>query len=433
MSLRLVLLAVPLAALAAEAPPLGLREALQAARASGPDAEVVLARVEAAEARAAQSDARLLPYVGLRAGYEATNHAGRGFGMILAQRSFDPSLDFNRPGVIDGLSAGVELRHRLLASGADLAASRAAERTAGAARALSLAELRALDLTVASALERVRVADVALEATRLAADAAAQVLSNAERREAAGSLLRSERLRVAAEKARAEDAWHLARLARTDAAGGLQILLGRDPSLPVNLAAAESPSAAAASASTVVPEVLAAAEARAAAEASADAARRAHGPTLDLVADWGHDRGFRRDGEGDAWSAGLVFRLPLYEGGGASARVREAVAARRSAAAAEAKALAVAAHRLAIAHQSAEVQRDREAAARINLAQAEEASRLSRLRFDAGQLLATEWAAAESALAEARLRLADASSSHRLALLVLRVAQGREVMDDLSR
>jgi outer membrane protein TolC len=129
----------------------------------------------------------------------------------------------------------------------------------------------------------------------------------------------------------------------------------------------------------------------------------------------------------------LVFRLPLYEGGGASARVREAVAARRSAAAAEAKALAVAAHRLAIAYQSAEVQRDREAAARINLAQAEEASRLSRLRFDAGQLLATEWAAAESALAEARLRLADASSSHRLALLVLRVAQGREVMDDLSR
>lgn len=425
---------LPLAALAAEGSPMGLREALEAARNSGPDARAARERVEAADARADQADARLLPYLGLRAGYEATNHAGRGFGMILAQRSFEPTLDFNRPGVVDGLSAGVELRHRLLSSGADLAAARAAGHAAQAARALTTGELRSLDLQVAAALERVRVADAAVAAARLAVAAAGKALENAERREAAGTLLRSERLRVAAEKARAEDALRLARLARDDASGALQILLGRDPSLPVVLAAPGEPLPEPASLpSSATPEVLAAAAARAAAEASSQAARRGHGPTAELVADWGHDRGLRRDGEGDGWSAGILVRLPLYEGGGASARVAEASAARRAAEAAEAKALAAASHRLAMARRSLEVHRDRAMAARLNLAQAEEAARLSGLRFEAGQLLATEWAASESALGEARLRLAEAEASHRLASLSLRVALGRELLDDLPR
>jgi outer membrane protein TolC len=155
--------------------------------------------------------------------------------------------------------------------------------------------------------------------------------------------------------------------------------------------------------------------------AVAGAARR---PTVGAVASVQHDRGWRRDGSGESWSAGVAAEWALFDGGETRARIRQAEAERDAARAGASQnelGLHLRLEQALLAHRLAREQVD---VARRAVAQADESARLSRERFAAGALLSAELIGVETRLVDARLQLTQAEAAERVASADLRRAAG---------
>jgi outer membrane protein TolC len=429
MKLRAVgtLLSLATASLLAADQPWTIGNAVEAAMSDGTDAGALRERVEAARGLEEAARSTLWPRLDLRGSYAQTNGAMPGFGLILGQRTFDNTVDFNRPGRLDGATAAVDFSYRLYAGGADTAAIKAREASRAGAEKQLEADLDDLTLTVAKAFLDLRQASAtkaALEASRTAVAASLKV---AEAIEAEGRLLRAERLNLSVQLAQVEQQLAVAEALVNLSRRRFLILLGRPQEgtaelAPLAMDAAEAPLTP--PAGSLRPELAAMRARVAAAAAAVDAAGAGHRPTLDLQATYQHDQGWLRNGAATSWSTGIVGRLNLFDG--------HETAGRQRAARAELRAAELALRRLeadlAFDHERARLGREHAAKRRqvglLAVRQAEESAALTRERFQAGKALSAELITVEARLAEARLQLAIAESELISSDLAFRRAAG---------
>lgn len=94
---------------------------LKYAKENGPEVEIAKARVEAARAQLAQSQASLWPRLQFQSGYSQTDIPMYSFGNILNQRSFSPSIDFNNVPSTDNLLAKGVASYTLYSGGRNAA------------------------------------------------------------------------------------------------------------------------------------------------------------------------------------------------------------------------------------------------------------------------------------------------------------------------
>ncbi|HSH10071.1 MAG TPA: TolC family protein [Oceanipulchritudo sp.] len=422
-----------LAVMPAGAAPLTLEAALEKALVRHPDAEMARARVMEAEARYAEARSGNLPRLDGRISYMQTTNPVQAFGTILNQGTFDNTIDFNDPGQLDSLTAGLETRYRVYSGGGRTAHIKSAEsmRMAGE-QSLSATE-SGLEDAVVAAYFGIRQADDIVRSIEAGIRVLEENLRISKIREESGELIRTERLNLEVELATLQrellGSQHQATLARLQMA----FLLGEPAGAGIVLAEADPSVERIAPPPTLSienrPELQAA---RAAAEATTHgirAAKAGYQPTVDAYASWQSDKGWRREGDGSSWTAGLVMNVPIFDGSATRARVSAARAQERAAMEAVRRMELVLNIELEQARLGHELAIAQKGVAEKQLLQAEEAAQLSRERFAAGTLLSTELIGVESRLTDARVQLALATSQERSALAHLRRVAGYPVLN----
>ncbi|MFP4281772.1 MAG: TolC family protein, partial [Opitutales bacterium] len=164
------------------------------------------------------------------------------------------------------------------------------------------------------------------------------------------------------------------------------------------------------------------------AEAALAEARAGRRPSVHAFARAGVQEGFRREGSGDSWTAGLAVNWPLFDGFATRAEVR-AASTGRALAEETTRRLELALHldfeEAQLRHELASAQLE---LADRRLARADEAAALARQRFAAGLVLSTELINAETRLIEARAHQATARLEERGALAHLRRVAGQPIL-----
>ena len=430
---RLVILSGILAAVMPLRAAWTLESALSEAVARHPDTAIARLVVEEAEAAYREARAANLPRLDARVGYMQTTSPMQGFGAILSQGTFDSSVNFNDPGRLDSLTGSLEARYRIYSGGARSAGidAAAAMRRAGEKR-LAATE-SGMEIAVVRAYFGIRQSDEIVRSIEAGIRVLEENLRISRIKEASGELIRSERLnlevQLAALRRELLGQQHNAKLARFR----LAYLLGEPAGTPVELADTDpsvdriAPPAELSTANR--PELLAARAMSEAAEDGVQAARAGRHPTLDAYASWQADKGWRREGDGTSWTAGLVLNFPVFDGN--QTRAQTAGARARAQAAAEnlrrvELAVKMELEEARLAHELAVAQKD---VATSQVRQAEESAELSRERYAAGTLLSTELIGVESRLVEARVQLALASAEERVALANLRHVAGQRILN----
>jgi outer membrane protein len=406
-----------------------LADAVAQALDAAPEARMAAARVLAAEAAIGTADAAGRPQFDLRVAYLHTTSPMQAFGAILNQGTFDDRINFNAPGQIDAFTAGLHARYALYTAGR-VAAGRAAAR-AGSAAAEQEAEAarRRLALEVVRTYFQIRQSHEAVAALESALASYDESLRVGRLRESSGQLLVSERLNLEVQRAQTAEqllgARHAAELAARRFAFLLGLPAGTVPSLAHDDPTPTRLDVSGNLAPQPRPELLALQQRVVAAERQVQAARAARRPVVGTFASAQADRGWRRDGAGESWTAGVAAEVPVFDGASARARISaaeaDATVAREMLRQAE-LGLALEWEQARLAHQLAQAQL---AVTEQIVAQAEESARRSRQRFTAGALLSAELIAVETRLADTRVRRAAAAGQERSSLAALRLAAGQ--------
>lgn len=410
--------------------PLTLPASVAEALRSGTDASLVRERLELASALEGEAQSTLWPRLSLRGSYAQTNSPLGGFGTILGQRSFDGSVDFNRPGRLDNATAAVDFSYRLYAGGADVARARAASAQRDASAHQSQADLAEISTAVIRAFLDCRQAGrlhEALSASRAALDASLKV---AQASEEEGRLLKAERLNLSVQLAQVEQELLIADSLVRLSARRLLILLGRPAGESVELAPLAEVGSADLSKSSdgaTRPELLAMRQRVEAAGQMVALAEAGRLPTVDFQASYQNDQGWVRSGSGTSWSAGLVARYNIFDAQESASRTRAARAELRAAELSLRKMEAEMDFDLARAKLLVEQADSRRRVSRLAVEQADESARLTRERFQAGRALSAELIGVESRLADARMQLAAAESDQVASRIALRRACGQSL------
>jgi outer membrane protein len=404
-----------------------LAEAVAQARSGSPDARVAEARVAMSRAVLTGAGSAGMPHVSLQSTYMQTNSPMTAFGAILNQGTFDNSINFNKPGQTDALTTGIYVRQSLYAGGRIRSGRQAAQAGAEAAEYERQWALMNLDGEVVRAYFTIRQAQQSVGALDAALASYDENLRVARLRESAGQMLKSERLNLDVQRARTESQLLAARQQVDLARAAFAVLLGlpantaleladNDASIDTILTPASLPQTA------NWPELAAMDRRVNAAKEQVKIARAARMPTVDAFASVQDDRGWRREGDGQSWTAGVVASVTLFDGRETDSRIREAKAQFDEATEMRRKvelALQLRLKQARINHDAALGQLE---VCRRQVEQADESARLSRERFSAGALLSAELIGVETRLTEARVQLAQSEASERVALADLRIA-----------
>ncbi len=427
-------LVASLSALAQKNAPWTLRAALAEARAHSPEAAIAAARLDRAQALVDQTQAASLPQLKLSAGYTQTNNPMMAFGAILNQGAFSPTIDFNAPGQVDNLNLTGTVAYNLYSGGRTSAHQAAARSGVAATEHDRAATFTRLDAAVTTAYFNIRQAREAIAALDAAITTTEENLRLARLRFEAGQLLKSELLNLEVQLAQTREQHLAARQQATLADRQFLYLLGRAPVVgePVALADHDASlvdlSVPAATSIDQRPELHALAARRDAAAASVNAANGARRPTVNAFASYQVDRGWRLNGDGDSWMAGLQAEWTIFDGQATTGKIREARATLTETEAAQHQlelSLQLELEQARLAHDYAVEQL---AVTATLVAQAEEAARISRDRFEAGSLLSTELIGAETRLTSARVRRAVATAAERIAAAKVRHAAGLPIL-----
>jgi len=159
-------------------------------------------------------------------------------------------------------------------------------------------------------------------------------------------------------------------------------------------------------------------------------ARSGYLPRVNAFGSVDYDYGWKFDGDGKSYTAGLLAQWDLWDGQSSRGKVHEAKANWNVAREDERKI------RLAL---DLEVEQARLALKEANerlgvtekvVAQASESVELTRARFDQGLAIATQLIDAETALLTTRVRRAEAEADRRIAIAAFRKALGLPQMDN---
>lgn len=375
-----------------------------------PDLKTAELRVAQAEARAEAARAAFLPWLGadlscLRADAPATY-----LFKTIDSRELPQMVDFNDPGIVDNVEAGMTLRYTLWDAGRRRLARSSARHgvraeTAGhdaAANELIGAVIQAY-FAVLEAGEYVTVADRSLQTVR-------SQLRDVRVRHENGGALKADVLALEVRDSRAQERLISARNALDLSHAGLRQMLDLGPEEDVTLSGEEWRPA---DLPATLPECLETAtanrpelralEARiGAARAGAGLARRQVWPTLDAIGRyWADDDGTDFDAPRANWMVGATLTWSLFEGGRRRAQWREAGAAMDEVQTRQRglqRSIEVQVHRAFLSLQEA---RSRYDVAKANVARAEESLRLVQQLFEGGAATVTRYLQGEQDRTEA--------------------------------
>lgn len=430
-----------LAAPAAWAEVLHLRQAVEAALSQSPDLALTQAQTEQAEAAVRQAEGARLP--SLTASVQATqsNDALAAFTFKMWQRDVSPA-DFdmarlNNPGESRDFNPRLEVQFPLYTGG--LISSRIAQARAQAvaARHGDMQARQQLVQTVLEAYQGVHAARAQIRQAEAALAAAEETRRVAERLLREGVAVKSDVLsaQVAVEQARAR----LAEAQRHEgnALDQLKVLTGRPLAVPLDVGPEIVPDLPEGDLDTLRQTALAEQPGLKAlrsqlesARAQIEAARSSQRPNLMLMGrqDW-HDAGV---GLGpSSYVVGGVLSWRLYDGGMSSGGVDRAQAEFHEAAARLRQAENTVTLRVADAWRRAQAAESRLTAQTAAVAQAEEAQRLVRKRYENGVANLTELLDAQSRLDRARAELVAARQDLVSGRAAVRCAIGTLTVDAL--
>jgi len=421
-----LLLATLLAARAAE--PWTLERAVQFALTNSPDARIAVQRIAAAQAGLQQANALAWPKLQFQSSYTRTDNPMMVFGSILNQRSFGKPplgpIDFNDVPDLDNLNVKGLVTMPLYAGGQIRAAREGARAQTRAAEAGAAAVRNALAFEVARAFHTVHKAREFVRAAEAAVHAFEQNLDIARKRFNAGTLLRADVLDLEVRLAQAREDLVRARNARELSLRALRTLLGLEHEDLDVADTAPTLSVPESGDFSGRPELTASREQIQAAEADLRRARGGYQPSVGVFGSVDYDRGWRAEGDGRSYTAGVMLQWNLWDGRLTRGKVQEAQAALETARENDRKlrlglALEAEQARLNLAEAN-----ERLRVTETAVAQAEESVALTRARFEQGLALATQLIDAETALTAARVRRAEALADQRIAIAALRKALG---------
>lgn len=414
---------------------LTLDEAITIAFARNPDLAAASERIGAAEARLGEATVAFFPQVSTRLAYTRTDNPSQAFGMILAQRRFSFSADFNDPGATQNVRPEIIGALPLFRGGQDVA------RRAGAAQGLEAAKLERAALrnlladAVIATFYALRAAPEQVEVARVSIDAVARALDQSRARFEAGAVLKSDVLSLEVRLAAAREAHVRAQNAVELARTGLRLLLALPADAPVEVAPApdptyaELPDAFAAALERALarrPEIQAAARVVAMREHEVEMERAAYLPRVDAVASYGHDsEDLKLSRNADNWTVGATAELDLFSGFRTAERVRAATRRLAEARQAERKVRLEVERDVRSAFLTLQEARERARVTEAAIAAAEEALRLVQAQYHAGAVTVTRYLEAEVARTDARSRAVAARYDARRAEAGLQKAVGR--------
>ena len=430
---KLAAVLVMLAGVLGQGMELDLRQAIELSLERHPDASGARARLEELQAMEKAASAADLPHLSARVTYMQTTNPMQGFGAILSQGSFDNTIDFNDPGQVDAMTGQLQAQYALYTGGQRAAQNAIAAhyRTAGE-YGLESVEM-ALEDAVVGAYFSIRQADDVVRSVEAGITVLEENLRISRIREESGELIRTERLNLEVELAALRRELlahqHQARMARIQ----LAFLLGEPATTAIELVESDTSIAAIVYPERLTidtrPEYLAAKEEALAAKESITAARSGKLPKMEAFANWQADKGWRREGDGTSWTAGLAVSVPLFDGNQNNSRIAAAAARERAALEKVRRtelSLRMELEQARLSHELALAQKE---VAAKQVEQAIEAAELSRERFSAGTLLSTELIGVESRLIDTRVQLAIATSQERLAMAHLRRVSGNRIFN----
>jgi outer membrane protein TolC len=394
-----------------------------------PDARLVQQRAEAAETMVEQARSAWYPKVSFQGRYMQTNSPMMAFGSILNERAFNFGLDFNHPGQIDNLNGTGTVAYNLYSGGrptAGLAAARSGVRAAAQDVRAAQNQLGAAVVKAYLDIRKSREAVGALDAGVRAYDAAVSV---ARAKFDAGQMFKADLLNLEVQLAQTREQLASARQGASLAERTFNYVLGAENlAAPVELAPDDTTLSLLAVPTTTNlsnrPELLGLSERVAAAQAMLRAARGGRQPTVNAFASYQYDQGWKLDGHGDSWMAGVSLDLNLFDGGLTSAKIRQSISELAQVKEMLRKATLGVSLEVEQARLAYETSRERLAVTDQAVAQAEESAALTRARFEKGLLLSADLIGVESRLIEARVRHAFAAADERIAVADYRRAVG---------
>lgn len=393
--------------------PLTLQQAIDLAIQRNPDMHVAQARIETARARMQEIQAAFFPHLQAGLGYTASNDPSRAFGMIVAQRRFDFSMDINEPGYIKDFRPEIGASWSLFRGGQDYFSRQAAKLGLDVQKARKNAVHGTLRAAVSSAFYALLEAPQQIEVARRTLTAVGKELEHVRSRREQGMALKSDVLSLEVRLNQAEAAEIRAHNAEEAARTALRALLAApaDSSLKTNPTDVAEPLAAPGEFSDWLdqarrhrPELQAAEKNVAAKEKALLAARGARLPRVDAFAVYGQNsKKPQFSTDKDNVTVGVRAEIDLFSGGAITARIEQAQRQLE-----EARALNQKIH--------LQVEREvkqawltlREALAQLNVARAEvaaaeEALRLVREQYRGGTATVTRYLNAETDAASAQL------------------------------
>ncbi len=419
--------AVALTAHAAE--PWTLARALDQALAHNPDARVAVQRIAAAQAGLEQANSAVWPKLQFQSSYTRTDNPMFSFGNILNQQAFSPSINFNQVPDTDDLNVKGLVTVPLYAGGQISAGRTAAKANTEVARQNAEAVRNALAFEVARVFHTVLKTREFIRAAESVVKDYETNLAIANHRFQAGTLLRADVLDVEVRLAQAREDLVRARNANELARSALRNLLGLDPgdfdvadaAPAVAVPATDGPSHRA--------ELVASHQRMLAAEAGVRQSKGGYQPSLSAFGSLDYDYGWRTQGDGESYTAGVLLQWNLWDGKLTRGKVHAARADLETAREEDRKL------RLGLELEAEQARLNlKDASERLevtakSVALAAESADLTRARFEQGLAIPTQLIDAETALTAARVRRAEAETDQRIAVAALRKALGLPQLD----
>ena len=411
---------------ATAAEPWTLERAIAQALTNSPDARIAQQRIQEAQAGLMQANAAFWPQVQFQSSYMRTDNPINVFGSILNERSFSPALlnSLNNVPEADDLNARGAVTVPLYAGGKNTARRHAAQANAQATRLDAEAVRNNLAFEVARAFHTVHKARAFIRAAEASVTSYEGNVKMAQKRFDAGTLLRTEVLDMEVRLAQAREDLVRARNAERLAVRSLRNLLGIETGDFDVADTAPKVTPPQSNDFSARPELAASKQQQQAAAAEVRQAKGGYQPELAAFSDLDYDHGWRFNGSGQSWTAGLRLRWDLWDGQLTRGKVREARAKLESAQESERKlrlAIDLEAERARLSLQDAT---ERLTVTDKAVSQAAESVTLTRDRFAQGLAISTQLIDAETALTGARVRRAEAEADQQIAIAAWRKALG---------
>ncbi len=402
----------------AGAEPLTLRQAADAVLRQNPELAASQARVAQAESGLKQADGARMPRVNLSLTASRTNDALGAFGLKLGQQrvtagDFVPAT-LNSPDAINNLNTRIEVQAPLYTGGQVGAHRQEAQALVRSAKDGDEAARQQLLLNTLKAWQGVHLARAYIQVTEQGRTAAVEALRVAESLHKQGAAVKSDvlsaRVNLEDAKLRAAEARRL----EADALDRLKLLMGRPLGDTVEVGAEFLPALPPgveedlrAQALNQHPGLKALRGQVDAAGASLDAARGALKPQVSALArqDW-NDKNIGLDAA--SYTLAGVLSWNAFDGGVAKAGIDRAQAARLEQAAKLRQAEDGVAYQVTEARRRAVEAEERLNARQSAVQEAEEAQRLTKLRYQNGLTTLVDLLAAQAQLDKARADLAQA-------------------------